>query len=257
VEERLALGFAAMTGLVIASVYAYAGTSLARRSYEPDARRAGTMFAMWWYGIAATGIVSAAMAIFTLRGASSGLLDILDQVGLTMFTLALSGFVSYLAFIYLGRHTADWVIFPVYGALTTWSFITAAIQPATSYHVEAWRPMFERPVPSYGPSPVLMSILLLVPVVVGIAAYANLRARSQDPHARRRATIVTGALIAWLVGVSIVSLPAMGDSDVAQFAGRAFVFGSAVSLVIAFRPQAVTTEQAAEDALEERLRALI
>lgn len=257
VEDAATLRWAAATGLIISSVFAVAGTSLARRPYAPAARRAGAMFAMWWYGIAATGIASALMAVIAIRGGSPRVIDAIDQAGLAAYALALAGFVSYLAFIFLGTYAADRVIFPIYAALALWSIVASTLQPATGYHVDAWRPIIERASPSWGPSPALMAGLLLVPVVVGIAAYANLRTRAEDAAARQRASLITAALFAWLTGVSVVSVPAFADSDAAQLVGRILVFGAALLLVIASRPAGAASEASAQDDLDARLRALI
>lgn len=233
-DEGTALGISAVTDLAIALAYAYAGVLLLRRAYGPGSQRAGAMFALWWFGIAATGLLSMTLVLLARAGASPRAIDAVDQASLAAFALALIGFTSYVAFIHFGSYRADLVIVPGYAALVLWSLASALASPATGYHTEMWRPIVERP-PSFGPPPMLMSILLLSPLLVAAAAYASLYRRAVDADARFRVRVVTGAFVSWLVGVSIVSFP-VGGVGAAQVTGRTVILLSAALLVIAYRP---------------------
>jgi hypothetical protein len=256
VEDEVALSAAAATSLVIALAYGYAGAMLARRPYAPEATRAGRMFALWWFGVAATAVASMASALLARAHASPALVNALDLASLAAHALALAGFLSYLGFLYLGTHVAERVVFPVYGALVLWCVAGAIVTPATGYHIEAWRPILDGPTPGVAPPMVLTAILLTLPVLGAIGAYTMLSLRVAEPAARRRARLTAGALLTWLAGAMLVSIPALGDVDAVQIAGRAIVLTSAATMVVATRAPA-ESRAASLDELEARVRQLI
>lgn len=253
--------------IAIAIAYTLAGASILRRSAGSSMRRASRMFSLWWFGIGATATLSAARGVLALQGASPQTIDALDQVGLAAYAAALVGFVSYLGSIYLGRHALDAGLAIGYGALVAWSAIAASAQPATGYHVAAWRPVVERPAGGFGPPELLTALLLVAPVWIATLAYARLRSRVEDAATRRRATLVTVALVAWNVGVLAIALPAWSEAALAQAVGRALVLASAAGIFVAYQPpregraldEIDAALQAAERAarLESRVRQLV
>lgn len=237
VHEGTPLALALASDAIIAVFFAWAGVALARRPYSRETRRAGSMFALFWFGISATGISTIVLGALAAAHSPPGLVDAVDHVSLVFFAAALVGFTSYLSFIYRGDHRADRLIVGAYGALVLWSVASAVLVPATSYHFQAWRPIVDRPPSPFSPSPAIMALLLVVPTLAGTAAYASLVQRTSDPETRRRLALVSGALVAWLLGATIVSIPALGSSTTAQLAGRAVVLAAAVLLLRAYRPE--------------------
>ena len=133
-------------------------------------------------------------------------------------------------------HRALVPLIAAYAALAAWSVGAAIAHPAMGYHVEAWRPIVDRSPDSFGPPPAVTAGLLVAPVVAGTAAYASLYRRAAEPEARYRILLVTSALVAWLGGVTIVSLPQLGASLWAQAGGRVAIALSAALILLAFRP---------------------
>lgn len=234
-EHGLALALATVLDLAVSVGYAYAGLSITRRLRAPDGRAAIAMFATWWYGIAVTGATSIVTKHLAWGGAAPWIVDALDLVTLLAYATALVGFTSYLAFLFLGTHRLAPFIAGTYAALCAWTVGFAILHPASSYHFEAWRPIMERGAAG-GPTPAVMAILLVLPVVAGTLALGVLRARTRDKDARYRLLLVTGSLVAWLVGVAIVSLPPIANATGAQVGGRLAVLASAATIVLAYKP---------------------
>lgn len=235
-EPGLALGLAATTDVAIAGAYAYAGWLVASRARASASPAGVRLFAAWWIGIALTGLASATLAILAPRGAPLLVLDWIDQASLLTYATALVGFTSYLALLFLGTHRLTLPIAAAYAALVTWSHASAYAFPATGYTIRAMRPVLERSPQAWGPAPEVMALLLVLPVVIGIGAYATLLRRETDAARRYRITLVTTALVAWLLGVIVISLPALGDVLAGQAAGRFVVLASAACIVLAYRP---------------------
>lgn len=236
-DRDVALGVAIATDLMVTAGYVLAGTLLWRRAHASSARRAGAMFALWWYGNAATGVASIALNVLARDHTTSlVVLDALEQLTLVFFAAGLAGFTSYVAYIYLGSHRAEWIIVPAYSLLVLWSIVNVFLTPATGVEVVGWHPHVVRDGAGFGPPITLTAMLLIVPLIGSIVAYISLFPTVQDNEGRYRITLVSGTLVVWLVSVLVVSIPASAGSDAIQLAGRAAIIASCGLIVLAYRP---------------------
>lgn len=237
VDRDVTLGVALVTDLLVTAGYIAAGTLLWRKAHASSARRAGAMFALWWYGNAATGVASVAFNLLAHDHTTPlAVLDAVEQLTLVFFAAGLTGFTSYVAYIYLGSHRAEWIIVPAYSLLVLWSLTNVLLTPAIRVEVVGWHPHVGRDGAGFGPPLTLMAMLLIVPLIGSIVAYVSLYRSIRDHEGRYRITLVSGALIMWLVSVLAVSVPATADSDAVQFAGRAAIIASCGLIVLAYRP---------------------
>lgn len=235
VDEALAQSLAAGLDVAIAAAFAGAGVLVVRRRYVEGAKRASRMFALWWFGVAATGAGASLVRWLWDAGADPRLLDAADHLTLLTHSAALVGFTSYVSYIYLGHHKADAIIVSCYVVLASWSIASVLAAPATGYHLASGRRVMERP-PSFGPPAELTAILLVVPLLVAMVAYASLFWRSDDRRARFRIALVSAALFGWLAGVTLISLPGLVGAGEVAIGARVLILACAGILLVAYRP---------------------
>lgn len=252
-DQAVSLALAAATDALISLVYAMVGYAIVERGRTPDVRRAAWMMGLWWYGIAATGLLGLLLSALARAHADAQLVDAVDQLSLLTFAGAIAGFVSHVAFIHLGSHRADRVVFPFLGALVLWSAASAFVYPATGYTVVGWRPLIER-APGWGPPPVVTVSLLLAPLVGATIAYASLYRRAAGPVARFRVALVSSSLPVWFLAVAVISIPAQGAADLVQLGARALVLVFALAILVAYRPPLVVLDWLGEPGAAEALR---
>ncbi|MCA1813022.1 MAG: hypothetical protein LC624_03605 [Halobacteriales archaeon] len=226
----------AAVDLAVAVLYAYVGLRLARRPVPEEAAPAQRMFSLWWFALAATGLVAGALSLAAWQGARDpGLFTYLGLLSTATFCLAMLGLVDYLVFLFTGKEprAALAVLYCGYFALVAW---TALTHHAGALDASGWRPVLRTGEPTAFVPLVLGLVLLFLPQVGGALAYLTLYRKVEAAEQRYRIVLVSGSILLWSAGVVVISQPELFPSDALQLAGRAIVLASAVSILAAYQP---------------------
>jgi hypothetical protein len=235
------------TDLVAAAFYGYVGRRLSARTVAPDAQFAATQFTLWWYGLAASGIIIAIVNFASTFGALT------FPLGMTAYFLTvvvdcliLWGLVGYLTFVYTGRYhllelTAFYAAF--YTAVLYYVFDSAPSSVGLSAGSIA---VHGTVVP---PAPLVAFVIfgLIVPEFAGVVAYLSLYRRARDPTRRFRILLVGGGLLLWF----LAALFTPGTAAVwGVVRGALEVAGGALSLV-AYLPPARLRSRFGVESIDE------
>lgn len=186
-----------LTSLLGSSVYAYVGRRLAARPVPVEARFARTQFSVWWYGLAASGIVTGLAALVAAEGGLTLPLALTDYFVMLVVDVALLwGLVGYLTYVYTGRyHLLE--ISGFYALFYVGLLYFVFVQVPTSASIEAGAVIIHY---QYGPPPLLAAFVvlaLLLPEFIGTFLYLSLYRRTGDPTRRFRILLVGASLVLW------------------------------------------------------------
>jgi len=233
VDDAAALTLSAVTDVAVALGYALVGQAIRRRDGPPAARRARLDLALGFWGIAATGVASAALDVAVLSGSRDlAWLGALSNLPLATFAVASAGFAAYLAEVFLGWGRVRPLLFVAYAALAGWNLAAALRWPASRMEIVAWRPVLISP-DGQGVTMVATAALLVAPIVVGSLACLVLWGKTPAARARFRLGLTSAGLALWSAASFVITL---GATDAAQASGRALVLSSAGLLLVAHAP---------------------
>jgi hypothetical protein len=220
------------TQLVGAVVYSYVGFRIYQRRVAPPARLASAQFTIWWYGLAASGVITgladwiaAAGALTYPLGITAYLLMILVDVGL------LWGLVSYFAYVYSGRYyllALGGFYAAFYIALLEYIFV----QVPSGVTIRGGAPSVVYTVPANTGLEAFIVLALVVPEFIGVCLYLSLYRRATNVTRRYRILLVGTSLLMWLLVAFFT--PSTSNAD-GLVKGGFEVLASVISL-IAFLP---------------------
>jgi hypothetical protein len=235
------LAFDAAFALATGALYVYVGLLVrSRATPEADARLANRMFAVWWFGLAATNVLSAARNLLVAAGIET--LDVhvaLSFAGVVPLVLLLWGLTYYLAFIYTGRQRLFVPITIFYAVLlAAFAYLLWWLQPR-GVDVDKWSVGLQNAREGQIGGPLIAGILfsILGPILLLSVGYATLYFRTDDKTARYRIALVSGAFIL-LFGSALLraTVPALKDWVDWPVASRVIGLVSTLMVLAAYKP---------------------
>jgi hypothetical protein len=232
---------AASAGLafVAAAVYVVIGMRLGRRKVGAEFQLAATMFAVWWFGLAASTALSGIQSALAAVGAATlPLVLTLTHLGLAAVCAALWGLLFYLVFIFTGKRGA---LLPLAGlyvvayALLVYQIVANA---PVGVELRRWGVALDYAVPQGGPVFAAAVVLLILPPIVGALAYFALFFRVRDATVRYRTAVVSWSIIVWFGTALLVTLSDVRNNDLWQLGSRLLGLVAAVAIYAAYEPPA-------------------
>lgn len=225
-----------------AVLYIWVARIVLARNITGDARRANTLFGIWWLALAlvfvAAPILNVSTRVFGVR--NLGLAITLLNLLLVLIAAAVWGLVYYLAYLYTGNSRLFWPITAFYiGLAGLLIYVVAWLGPVGFEDSGAIR--YARQRLDGGPA-IALGVLLSLPVVAAALAYGSLYFRIDDPAARYRIGLISGGFLlqwGWSLVSGILGLSRRyPDSLVLRLIGSALAILAALAVLLAFRPPA-------------------
>lgn len=228
---------AAAIGLAMACVYAWVGRTVRRRPVSPEARRARDLFAVWWYGLAATGSLGAAGLVLGAMGTTSLEVHLLrTHVSLLVLVVALGGLQYYLLYVFTGRRGLLGYVVTFYAAFYLFLLYLVTIAGPMGVEISAWRVRLVYLAPPEGAAVTVALALLLLPQTLTALGYLSLVFVVREPEARFRIVVVASALVVWFGSAYVVGLAGVGGSVAWQVGSRVVALAAALAVLVAFHP---------------------
>src|ERR1051325_4732746 len=199
--------FDAAFAVATAALYAYVGGLVRSRTpTDPDATLANRLFAVFWFGLASINVLGAIRNVLAV----AGVLDVTWHTGIGFLSIVplvalLWGLTYCLSYIYTGKR---WLFAPLTAIhavlLAGFCFLVWWMQPK-GVTVSDWSVTVDYVRHPGGPLVGLLIFTILGPVLLLSMGYASLYFRTDDPTARYRIGLVSGAFILWF-GSPLVAL---------------------------------------------------
>lgn len=228
---------ASLVDLAVAGLFAYVGRRVTARHVSSGSEGANAAWATWWFAIAVLWGMDAARGLAAAVGAAGPLGDVflfLHYAYVGILCVALWALLSYLVFLFRGVD-ARVPLAAAYGAYFVVASAAIAYAGPDSVRVGDWATSIEyaRDLPRL--AEVGLLVFLLLPQVVGAAAYLSLARRTRDDATKRRILLVGSALVAW-IGVSLAAdLASLGGEAAWEIARRGLAVAASVTILVAYR----------------------
>lgn len=242
--DAATLTLAALVDAAIVAVLVAVAAQLGRRRAAGDAGGAIRAFQVWWLGLAFTVLANALREVVAAAGVETSApvvaaLNALQYLWLAATCAAVAGLLYYLVYLHTGsrRWLGPLVAFYALYAIAAFA-ILARIQPdgvAPGKWFVQWA--YARPDVGVGLLAV-MSLLLLLPQIVGAAVYLTLRGRVAERGARYRIAMVAWPLLAWLGSALLAPAIQLGRFEAWQAGGRLVGLVASLLILAAYRPPA-------------------
>jgi hypothetical protein len=231
------LTVAALLETAAALLFAYVGLYLWRRRTSGDARWAGTMFAMWWFGLAGNTFIGAIQRVAGAAGITNLAFHVtLNHVSLLVLCIALAGLLYYLTYLFTGWKRA---LIPISGFYVLYYFAiiyyVTASEPA-GVNVQPWNVTIEYAALITGPFFTALLLLLVLPQIIGALAYFTIYFRVNDPTQRYRIVIVSWSIIIWFASALVGSVAGFSGHDWWQLFTRILGLAAALAIFLAYEP---------------------
>ena len=230
--------FGALLSTLSAGIYFYVGHVLSqRRSATADSRLAWRLFVVWWYALASSTLISAALSLL-------GSIGIIGLPLFTTFTLmnllaicvALYGLVFYLLYLFTGSRKVLGPLSIFYiGYYTLLVYYVQASIPANVI-VKRWSAALTYHNQLHGPFFNVVLLLLLLPPILGGLAYFMLYFRVETITQKYRVLLVSWSIIIWFLSATIASFSGFSESDLWQVLSRFIGVGAALAILLAYQP---------------------
>lgn len=181
--------------------FGYVGNVLRERGgHDPNLLVARRAIVAWWWGLGAYLGMLGALDLLAFVGVAPYALFLAARiVGVALLGLCAWGFSTYVLYLYGGASRLLFRLTALYGALAALAFYAETwIDRPTSVAVSAWSSGLAPPA-----DPRLLQgvyVFFAIPLVASILAYASLFFRVRTPLQRYRIGLVSGSLLAWVVG---------------------------------------------------------
>ena len=230
--------FSALFALTAAGIYSYIGWRLSKRVISSaEARLAWGSFTVWWYGLAATSLISGFLSLFGALGLTSlPLFVTAAYINILISCLALWGLFYYLIYLFTGnkRTLVPSALFYLIYYLLLLYYITASVPDTVN--VGRWETSIVYRVSPTGPMVVIIVAMLLLPQIIGGLAYLSLYFRVTEATQRYRVLLVSLSIIVWFLSPLIGLVGRAGDQDWWQFTSRFIGLAAALTILMAYLP---------------------
>ena len=235
VAPTLAAGFAlsAMAGLA----YAYVGRIIYTRSTSEASKPAIRAFALWWSALALITMVGVARDVALASGyADRDLLKTFAHLTIPPLVLGLWGLFYYLGNIFVGARRLLWPSVILYAAMyVLFVFVTVAQEP-TGVTLRTWDVQVQYADQPTGWAMIGIVVLLIVPILVAVAAYASLAFRLERGEQRLRVILVSLAFLVWFGGSLLAVALGLTRVEWWGLAAKLLSLGSALLVGLAYHP---------------------
>jgi hypothetical protein len=228
----------AFFSLVASSIYGYVGWRLSKRVVaSSEAKLAWQSFTVWWYGLAATTLISGLLNLFGAFGLTNlPLFVTATYINLQVICLALLGLFYYLIFLFTGN--SRWlkplaILYTICYILLV--YVVTASNPV-SVTLEPWNTTLSYEIPLMGPFVVLLVVLLYVSQIIGGFAYFTLYFRMSDPTQKYRILLVSWSIIIWFLSPFIAVAGGLTEQDWWQLVSRLIGLAAALTIIMAYLP---------------------
>lgn len=236
-DDRATHIISTLIALLVAALYTFVGSRLAKRQVSAESQLAANMFSIWWYGLAALTLVGGVTSLLSVVG----VYDVAAYVTATHLLLiilcvALAGLLYYLVFLFTGSRRAltPVVLFYVFFYICLVAFVT--YQNPVGVDVKRWNTTIHYDNPITGPPVTILVLLLLLPIVFGALAYFSLFFRVHDRSQRYRIALVAGTITLWFSASLVASFTGVGREDWWQFVSRLIGVAAALLILWAYDP---------------------
>lgn len=229
-----------------AALYAYVGRLvLARESAGPDARRANVLFAVWWLGLALVTLLGATRSVLVALGmVDLGFHVALSYVSLVPLVALLWGLVYYLVYIYTGNPRTFVPVTLLHVAILGFLLFLVAYLRPVGLQVNEWNVTFTYDRAPTGALVALTLVSILAPALLAAVGYGTLYFRTEDPTARYRIGLVSGAFILWFGSAVLgASVHAIGTWSAWPIASRVIGLVATLMILAAYKPPRALQER--------------
>lgn len=230
--------FSALFSLVSALIYGYVGWRLGKRVVPAgDDRVAWRAFTIWWYGLAATQLITAVQHLFGAVGWTSvPLFFTAGNLNILVSSISLCGLVYYLTYLFTGNRQLllPLVIFYFIFYLLVIYYVAAGVPDHVA--VNRWNTtlMSQNDLPAV--VAVLIIMMLLFPQILGSLLYFTLFFRVQEITQKYRALLVSWSMLIWFASPLLSLIGNMEQQDWWQILGRAIGLAAALTILMAYLP---------------------
>ena len=230
--------FSALFAAASAGIYSYVGWRLSKRVISSsEAKLAWGSFTVWWFGLAATTLISGCLSLFGALGLTNlPLFVTATYINILVICLALWGLLYYLIYLFTGnrRSLVPLALFyMIYYALLVY-YITASIPGHVN--VGRWSTTLVYRAPLTGPFFVIILVFLLLPQIIGGLAYFTLYFRVSDLTQKYRVLLVSSSIVVWFLSPLIALAGGLGQQDWWQLASRFIGMVAALIILMAYLP---------------------
>lgn len=226
--------------LVSAGLYLWVARLVLKRDPQGQARRANTLFAVWWVAL---GVVYVMIPAYTIPARVFGHHDLalvvtLLDVLLVLIAVAFWGLLYYLVYLYTGNPRWFWPITAFYGALGIALLYAVAWLEPNGFDANG-NVTYARE--QLGSSASLtIGLMFSVPILLAALAYGSLFFKVREPLARYRIALVSGAFLiqfGWSATSTTLRLNQRYPGSVTlSLIGNGLAVLAALAIVLAFRP---------------------
>ena len=235
---QFTLLLSALFALAAAGIYAYVGWRLGKRVIpSSDAKLAWVSFTVWWYGLAIITLLSGLQNLFGALGLTDlPLFVTAAHLNIQITCIALLGLLYYLIYLYTGNRNslALLVIFYVVFYILLLYFINASSPDSVT--VERWKAGIAYDNAPSGTFIILLTVLLILPPIIGGFAYFMLYFRVTDITQRFRIFLVSWSIILWFVSPFAAVAGGLSEQNWWQFASRLIGLVAAATILMAYLP---------------------
>ena len=230
--------FSAFFALLAASIYTYVGWRLSKRVIlSSRAQLAWGSFTLWWYGLAATTSVSAFLSLLGAVGITNlPLFVTATYINLLIICLALCGLLYYLIYLFTGNSRSLILLaifYLIYYILLVY-YITASTPIGVK--VGRWNTPLVFHSQLTGTFFVIISLLLLLPQIIGGLAYFTLYFRVSDMTQKYRILLVSWSIIIWFLSSLLAQTGGLAQEEWWQLVSRFIGLAAALTILIAYLP---------------------
>jgi hypothetical protein len=224
--------------VIAASIYTFVGWHLSRRVISlSESRVAWQFFTVWWYGLAATTLISGLLNLLGALGQTNlALFVTANYVSLQLSCLALLGLFYYLTYLFTGdsRWLKPLAIFYTISYILLVYFVTAS--NPVNVALEPWNTRLAYEVPPTGPFVVILVVLLFASQLLGGFAYFTLYFRVPDATQKYRILLVSWSIMIWFLSPFVGIVTGLDEQDWWQIVSRFLGLAAALTILLAYLP---------------------
>lgn len=230
--------FGASFAALSAGIYFYVGLVLSRRRQaSSEAGMAWHLFVIWWYGLAASNLSSAALILLGAFGITSlPLFTTITYVNLMAVCVALFGLMFYLLYLFTGNRGLLVPLIVFYFAYFFFLVYYTQARNPVGVTVERWRAALEYQNEIQSPLFAVAIILLVVPQIIGSLAYFTLYFKVKTATQKYRILLVSWSIIIWFLSLLLAGISGLSQQDWWQIVSRLIGLSASLAILMAYQP---------------------
>lgn len=230
--------FSALFALASALIYGYVGRRLRKRVIPAgDDRVAWLAFTIWWYGLAASQLITAVQHLFGAVGWKSvPLFYTASNLNVLVSCISLCGLVYYLTYLFTGNPRLLWplIIFYFIFYMLVIYYVAAGVPDHVA--VNRWGTTLVSQNTLPGPVAILIIMMLLFPQILGSLLYFTLFFRVKEITQKYRIVLVSWSMLVWFASPLLSLVGNIEQQDWWQIIGRSIGVAAALTILMAYLP---------------------